>query len=604
MSTLYGVRTAAPVVVASVDQRTDVDLVTLLAPRRDGRAPDAALRRPDVGVGCGRPRRRYDGPDRLAGTAPGGAARTEQRRGEPVVTLRPQLTALLARDPAPAAARRAPRRSARRATAPAAAGARGTARPREAAPGSARRTGGARASGRRTASRARPARGWSAPGCSPPARRPPSSPGPEDDALRRGAPPGSVLVDDALDTVFWMFPEDRKLRGLGRADLPVARHAGGARRDRGRAASSWRTPRRRRRRRGARTRPAASSGSRRSRSVTRAGAASPFCVPRDEGVANDGTAAPARCRRLPGGPAHGAVHSGPRPPPPPAAAGPLARGDGRARRRALGAAPTARRRVRSLHAAGSRLASAPRARCCELARPDLAPLVQSLVEALLLAPPARAEPVLLHGDLHPKNVLVHDAGISLVDLDQAGAGPAAAEVGGMLARLWCPRPGRRDHGRHRCSRGRRVPRVVRAGSRAPRPALVRRRGAPRRAGGARRPPGRRAHPGGPGAGARRRRSDGPRTVRTDDHEATATAVLLPALGGARAPGALDAPGRRPGRGLRRHAPERRPVARATSRSPGPSRSCTCPHSGWTRTTRWSAVTSGSRSRRRCDSAGR
>jgi len=39
VSTLYGVRTAAPVVVASVDQRTDVDLVTLLAPRRDGRTP-------------------------------------------------------------------------------------------------------------------------------------------------------------------------------------------------------------------------------------------------------------------------------------------------------------------------------------------------------------------------------------------------------------------------------------------------------------------------------------------------------------------------------------------------------------------------------------
>jgi len=75
------------------------------------------------------------------------------------------------------------------------------------------------------------------------------------------------------------------------------------------------------------------------------------------------------------------------------------------------------------------------------ARPDLASLVRSLVETLLLAPPGQAAPVLLHGDLHPKNVLVHDAGISLVDLDQAGAGPAAAEVGGMLGRLWCPRPG-------------------------------------------------------------------------------------------------------------------------------------------------------------------
>jgi hypothetical protein len=39
VSIAYGVRTAAPVVVASVDQRTDVDLVTLLAPRRDGRTP-------------------------------------------------------------------------------------------------------------------------------------------------------------------------------------------------------------------------------------------------------------------------------------------------------------------------------------------------------------------------------------------------------------------------------------------------------------------------------------------------------------------------------------------------------------------------------------
>ena len=53
-------------------------------------------------------------------------------------------------------------------------------------------------------------------------------------------------------------------------------------------------------------------------------------------------AAPARCRRLPAGTAPGAVHAGPRPPPPPAAAGPLARGDGRARRRARGAAPAAR----------------------------------------------------------------------------------------------------------------------------------------------------------------------------------------------------------------------------------------------------------------------
>jgi aminoglycoside phosphotransferase (APT) family kinase protein len=47
--------------------------------------------------------------------------------------------------------------------------------------------------------------------------------------------------------------------------------------------------------------------------------------------------------------------------------------------------------------------------------------------------------VLLHGDVHPKNVLVHAAGVSLIDLDQAAVGPAAAELGGLLARLWCPR---------------------------------------------------------------------------------------------------------------------------------------------------------------------
>jgi Ser/Thr protein kinase RdoA (MazF antagonist) len=75
------------------------------------------------------------------------------------------------------------------------------------------------------------------------------------------------------------------------------------------------------------------------------------------------------------------------------------------------------------------------------ARPDLAALCGDLVQSLLGDPPPSQPPVLLHGDLHPKNVLVHEAGVSLVDLDQAGAGPAAAELGGTLARLWCPRPG-------------------------------------------------------------------------------------------------------------------------------------------------------------------
>jgi hypothetical protein len=75
------------------------------------------------------------------------------------------------------------------------------------------------------------------------------------------------------------------------------------------------------------------------------------------------------------------------------------------------------------------------------ARPDLSPVTEALLDVLLPTAPGPGRRVLLHGDLHPKNVLVHDGGVSLVDLDQAGAGPAAAELGGTLARLWCPRPG-------------------------------------------------------------------------------------------------------------------------------------------------------------------
>lgn len=77
----------------------------------------------------------------------------------------------------------------------------------------------------------------------------------------------------------------------------------------------------------------------------------------------------------------------------------------------------------------------------QVARPDLKDLTQALVAELLRTARPLGPTVLLHGDLHPKNVLVHDTGVSLVDLDQASAGPAAAELGGALARLWCPRPG-------------------------------------------------------------------------------------------------------------------------------------------------------------------
>ena len=74
------------------------------------------------------------------------------------------------------------------------------------------------------------------------------------------------------------------------------------------------------------------------------------------------------------------------------------------------------------------------------ARPDLASVTDGLVGVLLRTAPTPGPNVLLHGDLHPKNVLVHDNGVSLVDFDEASVGPAAAELGGVLARLWCPRP--------------------------------------------------------------------------------------------------------------------------------------------------------------------
>jgi aminoglycoside phosphotransferase len=74
------------------------------------------------------------------------------------------------------------------------------------------------------------------------------------------------------------------------------------------------------------------------------------------------------------------------------------------------------------------------------ARPDLAPVTDGLVDVLLQTAPTPGPNVLLHGDLHFKNVLVHESGVSLVDFDEACAGPASAELGGVLARLWCPGP--------------------------------------------------------------------------------------------------------------------------------------------------------------------
>jgi hypothetical protein len=70
------------------------------------------------------------------------------------------------------------------------------------------------------------------------------------------------------------------------------------------------------------------------------------------------------------------------------------------------------------------------------ARPDAAPLAAAIARELA----ARwrrpdAPPVCLHGDVHPKNGLLRTGGVALVDLDQASLGPAAADIGSLLAGL-------------------------------------------------------------------------------------------------------------------------------------------------------------------------
>jgi aminoglycoside phosphotransferase len=71
-----------------------------------------------------------------------------------------------------------------------------------------------------------------------------------------------------------------------------------------------------------------------------------------------------------------------------------------------------------------------------LARPELAEPARRLAGSLVTSwRLPEAGPVHLHGDAHPRNVLVDDGRLALIDLDQAGAGDPAADLGGVLARL-------------------------------------------------------------------------------------------------------------------------------------------------------------------------
>jgi Ser/Thr protein kinase RdoA (MazF antagonist) len=69
------------------------------------------------------------------------------------------------------------------------------------------------------------------------------------------------------------------------------------------------------------------------------------------------------------------------------------------------------------------------------ARPEHAAATRRLRAPLLAGPPVAEEPVLLHGDCHPGNALFDGDRLTLIDLDQSGTGPAAADLGSLLARL-------------------------------------------------------------------------------------------------------------------------------------------------------------------------
>jgi hypothetical protein len=69
-------------------------------------------------------------------------------------------------------------------------------------------------------------------------------------------------------------------------------------------------------------------------------------------------------------------------------------------------------------------------------RPDVAAAAADLAERLrMTAPGDEAPAVCLHGDLHPKNAIDCGGRIALIDVEDVAIGPAAADLGSMLAAL-------------------------------------------------------------------------------------------------------------------------------------------------------------------------
>jgi Ser/Thr protein kinase RdoA (MazF antagonist) len=68
-------------------------------------------------------------------------------------------------------------------------------------------------------------------------------------------------------------------------------------------------------------------------------------------------------------------------------------------------------------------------------RPDVGTAAGELADALAESRQPAGDPVCLHGDVHGKNAIVGGSEVALVDLDQASLGPAAADLGSVLAAL-------------------------------------------------------------------------------------------------------------------------------------------------------------------------
>jgi Ser/Thr protein kinase RdoA (MazF antagonist) len=68
-------------------------------------------------------------------------------------------------------------------------------------------------------------------------------------------------------------------------------------------------------------------------------------------------------------------------------------------------------------------------------RPDLAPAAVDLAKHLIGRPVVSADPVCLHGDLHPKNALVCGSRVALLDVEDLATGPAACDLGSFLGAL-------------------------------------------------------------------------------------------------------------------------------------------------------------------------